>query len=267
MKDFTLKIYKQLLLALREQDYIFLTFEQWCEGKTPEKYVILRHDVDEMAKNALEMAKLENRLGVKATYSFRIVKQSNCPDIIKKIAALGHEIAYHYEDLVLADGDEKKALETFQLNLAYFRTFYAVKTVSMHGSSTSVHDNRDLWKNNSFYNEGIIGEPYLTVDYSDIFYLTDTGRSWDGFDVNMRDIVKSGFPNTYHHTNDIIAALEKNEFPSKVMMLAHTLWTDKKILWSYIYVREKLRNKIKLISRHNTFVRKIYSNFVKFYWK
>lgn len=267
-KDFTINKYRQLLTKFRQSGYAFFTFEQWCKAvDLPDKYLIVRHDVDEMAGNALVMAQLENELGICATYSFRIVKQSNKPDIIRKIAALGHEIAYHYEDLAFAEGDSKVAIKTFRENLSYFRSFYDVKTISMHGSSTSQYDNRDLWKTYDFRDEGIIGEPYLTIDYSEIFYLTDTGYKWDGFEFSVRDVVDCSFPNVYHRTTDIIDALDSMQFPDKALMLAHTLWTDKKWLWSYIYCREKLRNKVKRISQNNRFIRKFYSNFVRFYWK
>ena len=126
------------------------------------------------------MAKLEHELGVSATYYFRIVQQSNKPDIIKKIAELGHEIGYHYEDLAFAKGDITLAKQTFKENLAYFRTFYPVKTVCMHGSSTSKYDNREFWKNFKLKDFNLIGEPYLTTDFNEVFYLTDTGYSWDG---------------------------------------------------------------------------------------
>lgn len=267
-RDFTIRIYKELLEKFQQKGYVFITFEKWCElENTPSKYVILRHDVDEMANNALIIAELENRMGIKSTFSFRIVRQSNQPDIIKRIAALGHEVSYHYEDLAQAAGDYEKAIKSFRENLAYFRNFYPVKTISMHGSSTSPYDNRDLWKKYDFYDEGIIGEPYLSFTTPDIYYLTDTGFKWDGFDVNVRDKVESHFDNTYHHTEDIIKSINADEFPQKVMMLAHTLWTDNVAKWYFIYFRELVRNKVKRLSKNNKFVQKIYGSFVKFYWK
>lgn len=61
--------------------------------------MVLRHDVDELAVNALAMARLEHDMGIAASYYFRIVKQSNNPAVIHQIVQLGHEIGYHYEDL------------------------------------------------------------------------------------------------------------------------------------------------------------------------
>jgi hypothetical protein len=220
-----------------------------------------------MADNALVMAKLENALGIKATYNFRIVKQSNNQQIIRQIAELGHEIGYHYEDLVFAEGDYEKAISTFRNNLVYFRTFYPVKTCCMHGSSSSKYDNRDLWQRYNFENEGIIGEPYLSIDFNKIYYISDTGYCWDGFKTAVRDVVKSSFSKVYHHTSDILKALNNNEFPSQVMLLAHTLWTDNFFKYYGIFFRELIRNFIKNISKNNKFIDKIYSSIVKAYWK
>ncbi len=266
--DFTLKKYKSLLMALQQAHYKFITFEEFCKGRREDKFIILRHDVDEMAMNAVKMAKIENLLGIKATYNFRIVKQSNKPEIIQQIVALGHEIGYHYEDLAFANGDYEKAMETFRKNLAYFRqSFYPVKTVCMHGSSTSKYDNRDLWKRYSLADEQLLGEPYLSIDFDKIYYISNTDYYWDGFKTAVRDIVLSSFSNTYHCTNEVITAIKKDEFPPQAMILAHTLWTNNWFLWSFIFLREKARIWVKNTAKNNTFAKKIYSLIVKFYWR
>ena len=55
----------------------------------------------QLAQITSDMAELEAQMGVKASYYFRIGKGSNQPECIKRIAALGHEIGYHYEDMSL----------------------------------------------------------------------------------------------------------------------------------------------------------------------
>ena len=62
MRDFTLKSYKTLLLALQQAGYRFLTFEEWMTTRNEGRTVVLRHDVDELAWNALKMAQLEHAL-------------------------------------------------------------------------------------------------------------------------------------------------------------------------------------------------------------
>ena len=133
--DFTLKTYTKLVDALINAGYEFITFEQYCNGIRPHKFIIMRHDVDELAKNAVKLATIENSRGIRATYFFRIVPQSNVKEVIDKIVSLNHEIGYHYEDLSIHNGNYQKAIESFKENLTYFRTYYPVKTVCMHGSS------------------------------------------------------------------------------------------------------------------------------------
>ena len=146
MKDFTLTTYRNLLYAIQDSGYAFFTFEDWCDGKANDRSMILRHDVDLRADNSLAIAMIEAEMGIRSTYYFRIVPQSNQPEIIKSIVELGHEIGYHYEDLSLFKGDEKKAIDHFKLQLEYFRQFYPIRTICMHGSPTSIWDNRTLWK-------------------------------------------------------------------------------------------------------------------------
>ena len=143
--DFTLKNYSELLNALRRQGFSFQTVEQFVRGPLG-KVVVLRHDVDERPRNALKMAKIEHRLGMQATYYFRILKISNDPEVIAEIVRMGHEIGYHYEDLALAAGDLETAFRRFSENLTYFRRFYPVETICMHGSPMSRYDNRLIWE-------------------------------------------------------------------------------------------------------------------------
>jgi hypothetical protein len=98
MRDFTPDTYKLLLTSLLDQNYLFLTFIDFC--RNPESgSVILRHDVDAKKMNSLLFARLENELGIKGTYYFRIVPESFDEKVIKQIYDLGHEIGYHYEDV------------------------------------------------------------------------------------------------------------------------------------------------------------------------
>lgn len=67
------------------------------------------------------------------------------------------------------------------------RTLVPVSTIVMHGSPRSKHDSRDLWKHYDYRSLGIIGEPYFDIDFSKVFYITDTGRCWDGDRYSVRD--------------------------------------------------------------------------------
>jgi len=107
MFDFTIKTYKQLIIILTNQDWQFYPFCNFLHS-LKNKVIILRHDVDKLPQNALRFAQIEHEMGIKGTYYFRIVPQSFDEKIIKKIAELGHEIGYHYEDLDLVVKRYKK---------------------------------------------------------------------------------------------------------------------------------------------------------------
>lgn len=97
--DFTLSKYQQLLVALQQQGYQFITFEQYYDMRDrgealPTHFIIMRHDVDLLPKNSLATARIEHQLGIRASYYFRVVPASNQPEYIQQIAALGHEIGY-----------------------------------------------------------------------------------------------------------------------------------------------------------------------------
>ena len=260
-RDFTMKKYIELLQGLKTGGYRFLTFEQYCMEKNDLDdgcFVILRHDVDLKAENALATAKIEDSFGIKATYYFRVTRQSNKSEVIRAIAGMGHEIGYHYEDMVVCEGDIENALEHFKQQLAYFRQYYPVRTVCMHGAPRSKFDGRDLWKCYDYHEFGIIGEPYFDVDFSRVFYLTDTGRRWDGFNVSLRDKIpffqdewiRQGW--IYHSTKDVLKALENGSLPHQIMMTTHPQrWTDRGGEWLKEAVTQSVKNMVKgVVVRH-----------------
>lgn len=255
MKDFTLAKYNELLRTFLSKGYVFLTFENYCTAEhLPDRYVILRHDVDRCPQNSVATAQIENKLQARASYYFRVVPESNQPDAIRRIADLGHEIGYHYEDMALAHGDIDQAFAHFEKSLHYFRTYYPVRTVCMHGAPTSRYDGRNLWEKYDYRKSGILGEPYFDVDFSQVLYLTDTGRCWDGYKVSLRDKIpvyqdewlRKGL--TWHTTDDIINALENNTFPLRIMMNTHPQrWAESKGQWARELIVQNIKNIVKRI--------------------
>ena len=127
----------------------------------------------------------------------------------------------------------------------------------MHGSPLSKFDNKELWEKYDYRTLGIIGEPYFDIDFNEVFYLTDTGRRWDGDKVSIPDKVlvqeeekvkvkrgrlpfrgpdgyrergecgqfsykqsQTPWP-SYHSTHQIIEAIENGTFPQKAMLIFH----------------------------------------------
>lgn len=236
-KDFTLKKYRELLVALKGYGEI-----------------ILRHDVDLKPQNSLATAKIEHELGWKAVYYFRAVPESWDESNIREIAALGHEIGYHYESLTTCSGDVDAAYHDFCQNLERLRAITPVKSICMHGSPKSKWDSKDIWKKYDYHQLGIEFEPYFDTDFSKTFYLTDTGRCWDGYKVSVRDKVPvyqdewatEGL--TYHTTGDIIRAIYDKKLPRNIMITTHPQrWTDDKVAWLKEFLGQNVKNIVKRV--------------------
>lgn len=249
MRDFTHTFYYSLLVALQKGRYTFLTFEDFIMNVINyDNIFILRHDVDRKPQNSLAIAKLQHEMGVHGTYYFRIVPESFQPKYIEAIAGLGHEIGYHYEDLTLCKGNVEAAIEHFERSLERLRQYAPINTICMHGSPMTKWDNREIWKHYNYCDFGIMAEPYFDVDFKDVYYLTDTGRRWDGHKVSVRDKVNHDFDFSVRTTRELIATIEEGRAPQKIMQNIHPeRWTDDPAEWLWEWSKSAVKNPIKRI--------------------
>lgn len=245
-RDFTLKKYSRLIDAAIQSGYELQSYERFVKEGQSGKAYILRHDVDDLPEQSLATAKIEAAAGVKGTYYFRVVKQSYHPAIVDAIAAMGHEIGYHYEDMALCGGNYEKAYEHFLHYLEMFRQHYPVKTICMHGSPMSKWDNRLLWERYDYKKSGIIAEPYFDTNFNKVFYITDTSRSWKGSAYSVRDKVNSSFDIQIQSTDDLIRRLYEKSLPDQIMQNIHPQrWQDNIYRWAKELVLQNLKNIVK----------------------
>ncbi|MDO5839831.1 MAG: hypothetical protein Q4Q27_06840 [Methanosarcina mazei] len=237
MRDFTLTKYESLLQAIKKTDYSTCTVYDFLKNN-PEKCIILRHDVDRAVNRNLAMAKLEHSYGIRSTYYFRYIEETFKPDIILQMAEMGHEIGFHYEVMDKANGDPEKAIEIFKKELEDLRkvteNVTEINTVCMHGNPLKPWSNRDLWQKYDFRDFGLTGEPYLSIDYNKVFYLTDTGRTWADLKIRVKDTIdrtenKNGTtikvdskvdPRSISSTDDVIHLIQTEKM-SQICLLVH----------------------------------------------
>ena len=245
--DFTIKKYKELISALKDAGYVFVTYAEYCEGLRTDKFIVIRYDVDRSVERARRLAEVELGVGVKASYYFR---EKFIGDDVVCIASLGHEVGYHYEELVTEKGDVERAYVRFMRNVCALRELVDVKTITMHGAPTSRFDSKEMWRVYDYKKLGLIGESQIDVDWNEMFYLTDTGRSWNG--VSRRDKVAErvlawkakGW--VYEKTDDVIKALKEGSFPNCVMMTTHPQrWSDNMCEWIKEFVMQGIKNLVK----------------------
>ena len=214
--DFTIEKYELILRSIIQNNINCYKLCDWIESpKINSNSIFIRHDVDRFPLNSLKIAKLENKLGITTSYYFRITKGSFNIAIIKEIAALGHEIGYHYEDLSSNNGVIHKAISSFKKNLALFKEVTEIKSVVMHGKPISKFNNKKLFEETDFKMLGLVGDAMHSVDYKNIFYFTDSGRSWSSNSPNLRDKVESNLAiKTVNSTSELVNFIEaNNQFP------------------------------------------------------
>jgi len=288
--DYSFSIYSAKINSLLKQGFLFPTLHEYVASPQEKvRAIILRHDVEANYPHALRFAQIQHSIGIRGTYYFRLFPLAENEKIIKQIVALGHEIGYHYDDLTECKGDYEKAISRFEKNLDYLRQFGPVNSITMEGAPRSKFDNRMLWlgrlesmgcekvsgelltTHNSqlvaqysriiaqtpnlpkfdYRDFGIATEPYFDLDFNQIFYLTDTGRRWDGWRVSVRDKVpqqdewiRKGL--VFKSTHDIIQAAEEGRLPDKIMMTFHPQrWTDNRLLWLKELLMQNAKNQVK----------------------
>ena len=252
MIDYTQRMYRRLMatIADRCECYCIADYLTACQNRTlADRFFIMRHDVDGNVGNALEMARVDAHYGIRATYYFRMKPGLFRPGIIRSIADLGHEIGYHYEVLSDAKGDMAVARRLFAANLEKLRHIAPVKTACMHGRSLSKYHNLDFWKENSLEDYGLAAEPYLTIDYSDMYYFSDTGLCWDNQRFNLRDIVEAKENVKIKSTPHLVEFIGTKD-DLKGALLTHThIWTDRMPVLMFYKMAFWGLNRIKFIKK------------------
>lgn len=175
---FDFKHYREILELAKKLDYRFLSFKD--DARAHKRAIYLRHDIDIAPENAIEFAKIENRLDIKATYFFLIhdiyynILEKRISDMMLEIAQMGHEIALHfdgsfYEGVSTSQG-LKKAIAK-DLDLFGHILGRQVKVVSFHNPSVTGILERKI-ENNNFINV------YSGKFFRKIKYYSDSLHNW-----------------------------------------------------------------------------------------
>jgi len=79
-----------------------------------------------------------------------------------------------------------------------------------------------------------------------VFYITDTGRSWNNNGVSVRDTVISDFNIKIRNSEHMIALIKVGKMPYKVMINTHPQrWFDPGYGWIKELVMQNTKNVIK----------------------
>lgn len=273
--DFTLRKYNQIIEAIVTSDYKVVTIQDYIKAQPkPSKVIIIRHDVDLDPDYQLQFAEFESLHGIYTSYYFRHTAQVYKESVINKVQQFGHEIGYHYEVITKAKGDSEKAIQIFKTELIDFQNNWQSVTVCPHGGSFvenvdgyslkniiklipkllsksevfSSWTNFSIWKENKFDDFGLLGDAYESIDFNDILYLSDTGRSWDGKYKRLDKVNSYVNPNHKITNSDDIIKVIKEGKVDKIYLLVHfEQWKDNLSDWISWYIAQLIRRNGKKI--------------------
>jgi len=168
--------YGRTLAHLRDSGFEFLTVAEFARAvlagaPLAERACVFRVDVDSDPATAARMAAIAHAAGVRQSYYFRLCTL-HVPSV-RAIAAQGHEIGYHFEELAqfayrnrLRSAEQvllhlPEIREAFRRNMRRFRAVTGIgpETVASHGDFM----NRKLKQTNSIVVDDAIREEFGLV--------------------------------------------------------------------------------------------------------
>ena len=217
--NFSFCHYKEILKLIKEKGYTSTFYDEDFKGKQ----IIIRHDVDLDLDAALEIAKIESELGMKAVYfiwigsPFYNIFENRYKNIIKNIRELGHEIGIHYDETSHMCNSKEEILSFIDKESKVIKTYFDIdiKTVSFHRPSRYILD--------SDINCGNYINTYSKKFFKDFMYLSDSRGQW---------------------RNGCLCSLLYKENPEKIQFLTHPIWWKNEALTNQERLREFLQYKL-----------------------
>ena len=181
---FTHKEFIRILNVARHNNYRFILFSEAKKHKA--KTCLLRHDVDNSPEAALKMAKLECKLGIKATYFFMVtsevynISSPRTQQIVREIRSFGQEIGLHFSEKTYARLNKFKKAQANPL-LDYIEQEAAVveKITGKSVRAVSFHQPSRELLSQSLALKGRINV-YRPQDTGNAYYLSDSNMQWRG---------------------------------------------------------------------------------------
>ncbi len=196
---FTYAVWEEICRDI-SQKYKTITINQVLNNLDEKRWIVIKHDVETSPLKALDLAKIENLYGIKATYFVQADLVEDNHKILQEIASLGHEVTYHYDVLDANGGDYKKATFEFQNNLELFKKYgFEVATVCPHGNPLMIRDNwssnKDFFRKDEIRNLfsdilDVVVELPTKIDYT---YISDAGYGFKKIvNIHNNDIKNDG---------------------------------------------------------------------------
>lgn len=139
--DFTFANYERLIQLAKDKGFNFILHKD--EYVAERKEIIWRHDVEFEPDIALWMAKIENNLGIQATYFFQLHSEyynlldKHYSDVFHQIKKLGHHVGLHFDSAYWKISNEQDLDKFITIDCQYMEANLGVKieTFSFHNTT------------------------------------------------------------------------------------------------------------------------------------
>ena len=200
--------------------------------------VIWVHDIERPSDNwiAREMAEMEASFGFRTRYNIRVVctATQELRDELNAILALGHEIQYQYEDLVMAEGDKVKGRESFRQNLAALKKYYPSITLCYaHGVYKSGYDSTHLFKEDGVWQTELLQECGITHPYGELY------RFCAKLKEELGDRFRRSAESTYIGGDEFAGFLREAKEGDVAFFLQHPTW------WYNLYDLDRIKQALR----------------------
>lgn len=179
LHNFTYNSYQETIEEFIENEYYFLTFSEFDNNKNQRK-VLMRHDIDLDILPAVNLAKFENKLGIKSSYFFRVnAKNYNILSLttlnsITRIKDLGHEIGLHLDGNYLKKGSNELEIVKSIKNFLESSFSEQIFSLSIHEPSRTSMEIDEIVMNYLGFKFNAYNDKY----FKNIKYLSDSGGRW-----------------------------------------------------------------------------------------
>ena len=208
------QLYLEFLAKAKARGFGFVRFEDFLPGRPPlpDRYIVLRHDIDFAPVYSLQMAELEHEAGVASTFFVLVDGQFYNPlqkeviEQLRRIHALGHEIGLHFAVSSAVESDVGREV-AFRLELLSALAGVTVRSFSQHDPV-----------NAGFASVSPPPGHYSCVDASrvirdhDLLYVSDSAMMWRRYTFNTaleedRNLCLLAHPHSWLHPQDDYVAM------------------------------------------------------------
>jgi hypothetical protein len=200
--SFKLIHYEYCLRSAKEEGYSFGLMKDYRSGRE-DKLIVLRHDVDSDPIQALNFSDIEKKLGIRATYFFRVHSADNLFSLgnypaIKRILNEGHEVGLHAEADFASLVDEQ-TLSMLSRGKAVLEAIIGseISGISMHEPTRSM----GRLQKSEMSKLGFRYDAYEVRFTESLKYISDSSCRWR--EGCMCNFIRAGTPRLYILTHPV----------------------------------------------------------------